>query len=251
MIQIRFPGLTMFGGAVHPLRGFIVKEGGLAGFEDLPDGDSGSSSRPQSHGSFDLPVFRRLRLVSISGWAFASSGFELSHLRDQLVGLGAAGGLVAFSLEDAAGTKSTEGRVISCKMPQHGRDHPVRWSPFSLSIECRDPRLYGEQHTFTGASIAAFHYGNFPASPVVEVAGPRSAPYTISGPGGRQFVVAQALTAGQTHRINFRTGQVFRNGALQSGAIGRADLWSVPPGSQTAMSISTGAMTVTVPDTYM
>lgn len=251
MIEISFPGLTMFGGSIDPLRGFVVKDGGLSGFEDLPDGDAESPVRPQAHGTFDLPIFRRARLVSISGYAFAGSGFDLAHMRDQLVGIGADGGQVEFALTDGGGTRAAVGRVLSCKMPQHGRDNAVRWAPFSLSIECRDPRLYGEEHSVTGPSVAVSHYGNFPASPVIAVAGPRSAPYTISGPAGRTVTVTQPLSSAQSHRIDFRAGRVYRNGVLQVGVLGRADVWMIPPGQQIQMSITSGAMTVTVTDTYM
>lgn len=251
MIQIRFPGLTMHGGMIHPLHGFIVKDAGLSGVEDLPDGDSTVLARMHAHGIFDLPVFRRARLVSISGWAFAPSAFELARMRDQLVGLGADGGLVEFAFEDDGGTRMLSGRVNSCKMPQHGRDHTVRWAPFSLSIECRDPRMYGEARSFSGSSVSVFQYGNFPAAAVVEVPGPVAAPYTISGPDGRKFTVTQSLASAQKHSIDFRTGRVSRGGAVQLGVVSRGEVWAIPPGKQVPMSITSGSMTVKVTDTYM
>lgn len=253
MLSIKFPHFEVLGAPYHQgvPTGLYVKRGGLAGFDDMPAGRREAMGRDMEHGEYDLPVFRGPRVPSIEGIAVASSDFDLARLRSLVTGCGATGGGIDVFTSHQGQDLKMRARVLEASFVDRGMRGRRLLADFSLHMVCADPRRYGESHTYFGSSVQAFHYGNFPASPVVEVAGPRSAPYTINGPGSRQFQVTQALTAGQTHRINFRTGQVLRNGAVQSGAIGRADLWTVPPGGQTGMSISSGSMTVVVPDTYM
>src|SRR5690606_26136953 len=90
---------------------------------------------------------------------------------------------------------------------------------FQIAFRAVDPRKYGEPGSFSGSSVQVFHRGNFPASPVVEVAGPITGPYIVSGPGGRSITVAQSLSAGQTHRIDVASGYLYRNNVRQIGQI--------------------------------
>ena len=253
MLAIKFPGFEVLGApyAQGVPNGFYVKKGGLKGFDDMPAGRRDAISREMQHGEFDLPVFRGPRVPSLEGIAVAASGFELAKFGSLITGCDADGSGIEVFKTHLGQTLRMRARVVEAAFSDRGSAGNRLLGDFSLHMVCADPRKYGENRSYAGGSVSAFHYGNFPASPVVEVVGPRTGPYTISGPGGRQFTVTQSLAAGQTHRINFRTGQVFRNGAVQSGAIGRSDLWTIPPGAQVAMSISSGSMTVTVSDTYM
>lgn len=253
MLSIRFPSFTVLGapydgGAPH---GFYVKRGGLQGLDGTPTGAREAISRPAAHGEFDLPVFRGPRVITIDGIAVARSEWDLQHLRSLITGCGATGDRVSVSVTHQGHLLSFSARVVEASFVDRGDRSRRAVADFMLNLVCADPRKYGKRADYSGNSVTVSHDGNFPASPVVTVAGPRTGPYTISGPDGRQVTVTQSLTAGQTHRIDFRTGRITRNGVAQLNALGRADLWTIPPGTQVPMAISSGLMTVTVTDTYM
>lgn len=250
MLEILVDGVMLRGRGGYGSYGFVVTDGGFSGWEGSPSGRRAGVVRPGAHGEYDLPVFKGSRLVTIKGQAIARSAFDLGQYRSQLIGLGADGDAVDVQVKQHGMTLRASARVLDCGFTDRGRDEQPT-GKFSLELVCADPRKYGEQRPFVGSSVQVHHYGNFPASPVVEVAGPRTAPYTVTGPGGRQFVVNQSLSAGQTHRIDFRSGRLYRNGSLQIGQTGRSDTWAVPAGQRVTMGISSGSMTVKLADTYM
>lgn len=228
---------------------FVVEPDGLTGWYDSVDVKGNTVARTASHGDFDLPVFRKGRVVTVSGAVIASSEYELLKAGHQLSGLLADGESATVTVQDPSGVTSA---VVKLSGAPKFAPHPSGLeASFQVSFKAVDPRKYGVQQSFAGSSVTAHHYGNFPASPVVEVVGPRSAPYTITGPGGRKVTVSQSLTASQTHRIDFASGGVFRNGSRQMGVLTHFQPWTVPPGRRVSMSISSGSMTVLVNDTYM
>lgn len=253
MLSIKFPHFEVTGAPYQQGApgGLFVKKGGFQGFDDMPSGRREAVARPTAHGEFDLPVFRGPRVPSIEGVAIAHSAFELAGLRSFVTGCAADGQSVLISIEHQTQNLSMHARVIEATFTDRGSRGRRVEADFSLHMVCADPRKYGDRNTIAGASVEAFQRGNFPAAPVVEVVGPRSGPYTITGPGGRKVTVSQSLTAGQTHRIDFATGGVTRNGSRQLGALTHFTPWSVPPGTIVPMSISAGSMTVVVADTYM
>lgn len=250
MIEISIAGVRFVGGLIGEPYGLFVKDRGFIGWESGTVGRREQAERPAAHGDFDLPMFRQARVVTISGHAIARSLFDLSRLRDQVTGLGSDGGLVRVHVSDEGDVRSADMRVVSADFVGTGRADWPR-GDFDIELVASDPRLFGKFRTVSGSSVQVVNYGNFPASPVVEVVGARSAPYTITGPGGRTVVVSQALTAGQTHRIDFASGGLYRNGARQIGGISVFKPWTIPANGQAAMSISAGSMDVTVADTYM
>ncbi|MHA3682780.1 hypothetical protein ACXR2W_00765 [Leucobacter sp. HY1908] len=253
-LRISFPGVQVLsrpldGGELH---GFFVAKGGWEGWDDGVVGVRDSVSRPGQHGVYDLPVLREARVVTLRGHAFARSEFDLGGFRDALMGVGADGGSVPMSVAHLGQTLRADVRVLSASFEDAGLNDGRSRAEFTLHLECADPRKYGERRTFSGGTVDVHHMGNFPASPVVTITGPRAAPYTITGPGNRVVQVNQALTSGQTHRIDFRTGRVFRNNALQVGVLGQAGFWAIPPGKTSVMELSQGgSMTVALDDTYM
>lgn len=252
MLAIDLPGLQILGGPYFGKRsGLFVTPGGLKGWDNLPSGRRDAVARPQAHGEFDLPVFRGPRLVTVEGVILASSGFDLGEQRGLLLGVGADGGPVQFTIEHQDQTLSATGRVMTASVTDKGKRLRNVHASFSIDLVCSDPRKYGQKHTVNGSTIGAFHFGNFPASPVLQVSGPQAAPYTINGPSGRKVTVTQALTSGQTHLINFATGTITRNGARQFGAISVYQPWTIPPGKTVNMSISEGSLLATTTDTYM
>lgn len=204
--------------------------------------------RANAHGKYDLPVFREARMLSASGLILAPSQFYLEQRMARLSSVLGDGRSGLLMIDAESGAWSCQVRVA--QDPSVSVVVPGRVARYQLFLVAADPRLYGAPRRFAGGAVDVFHYGNFPAFPVVEVTGGRL-PYTISGPGGRRFEVTQSLSAGSTHRIDFRTGRLYRDGVLQVGGIGRADVWTIPPGSPTQMSISAGSMTVTTEDTYI
>jgi len=220
----------------------------LSSFDESVGTKGERVSRPSAHGDFDLPVFRVPRMLNLSGAAYADSMWELEQMEQTFHGVlsdGSPGDLV-FRGPDG----SRHCRVRLSGEPKFTRVGE-RDADFQIAFRAPDPRKYGEERSFSGSSVQVHHYGNFPASPVVEVAGPRTGPYTVTGPGGRTVTVAQSLSAGQTHRIEFASGALFRNGSRQLGQVTHFRPWSIPAGQRVAMSISSGSMTVKVLDTFM
>lgn len=253
MLSILFPTFEVVGSNYRggDPAGLYVTKDGLKGYEDMPSGRRDAVARPSAHGEFDLPVLRGPRVISVTGVAVASSAFELAGLRSLVTGCGADGGVVPVVFNHQEESLSVSARIVQVTFTDRGYRGDGVVADFSIHMVCPDPRKYGERRLFSGSSVQVHHYGNFPASPVVEVVGPRAAPYTVSGPSGRSVVVSQALTSGQTHRIDFASGGLFRNGVRQIGGLTHYRPWTIDPGKQTTMSISSGSMTVQVADTYM
>lgn len=251
MLEIMLDGVLLRGNVPYGTRGvLIIAEGGFSGWEGSPSGRRASVARPAAHGDFDMPVFKGSRVVSISGHVIARSGFDLMGFRSQLVGIGSGGEPVRISVNQHDETTYAFGRVLDCSFVDSGRaDQPV--GAFTIEIVCSDPRKYGESHEFSGSSVQVHHFGNFPATPVVEVQGARTGPYTITGPGGRQVTISQSLTASQRHTIDFRSRTVRRNGVVQPAAFSKFEAWAIPKNIRVPMSISAGSMTVSVTDTFM
>lgn len=228
----------------------VLDRDGIKGVWEGVDVRREDTPRPLAHGSFDAPVFLASRVIPVSGHVSTRSGAELVHEMNRLTGLLAGGGTGRLSLEDDTGTTFLDVRLGAATQVTQLDDTTAR---FLVTFWAADPRRYGETHTFA-AGVPAVHYGNFPASPVIEVTGSMPSGYTVSA-GGKSFVVAQALTAGQTHRIDMETGWVYRDGALQTGAVGAAELWTVPPGQRLLHTLTpvsgSGLMTVTTIDTYI
>ena len=248
MFEVRVGGLVFESDPRSFDSAFVVEPEGLTGWYDGPGTRGASVDRPMAHGAFDLPVFRGVRVVTVSGNVIASSEFELVKLRDSLTGLLADGELGVLTVADSGGAQHVSVRLSGD--PKFSPHPSGLEGAFQVAFKAVDPRKYGEQHSFEGSTVQVHHYGNFTASPVIEVVGPRAA-YTVSGPDGRAVQVTQALAAGQSHRIDFLKGRVYRNGSLQFGVLSEANFWTLPPGKRTSMSISSGSMTVHVDDTYM
>ena len=108
-----------------------------------------------------------------------------------------------------------------------------------LTAWCPDPRKYGKTEHFP-AGAPASHEGNFTALPVLTVTGSAPAGYTVYGPAGRQFVVAQPLLPGQPHEIRMRDGLVRIGGAVIPGAALTPATWGIPAGIPVVHGISDG-----------
>lgn len=205
-----------------------------------------SQPRDLGHGSFVEPGYFDAKRIEWGGLILTDSWDEQDHAIAALGGMRGVSGLTRLVSQ---GARRMWADVTRASIPDPEILVPGRVASYKCEVEVPGVFLFGETNTFSGSSVQVCHYGNADAVPDVTVVGPRAA-YTISGPGGQLFSVSQALSAGQTHRIDFSQGWVYRNGALQQGAVARAETFTIPPGSSSLMLISSGSMTVKVLDTF-
>ncbi|RLP74347.1 hypothetical protein D9V32_13445 [Mycetocola tolaasinivorans] len=241
----QLPAVTFrFGGLVFgDDRGLVIAPNdGFKGWWDGGAFRSERSTRPLGHGSFDAPGFMEARVVSISGAILARDPEDFEQLRTELMSVLNDGELGRIIVEYEGKTLWADCRLVSARASQNSQDESS--GDFLIQIECPDPRKYGETRSFDGVT-PAFHRGNAPAWPQFTVRGSTPGGYTITGPGGRRFVVTAALTSSQVHTIDMSTGILRINGAIVYGGTGRADLWSIPGGARVSHQISAGGSLVT------
>jgi len=221
---------------------------GIDGWNDAVDMRREDIAIPQAPGSFDLPGLPAARVLTIAGRCVASSVEKLGWYRSQVTGLLTRGDSGRIVVEEFGLTTWAQCRLASRTKWQAWGGQP--YADFQLQLWCPDPRRYGEVRTFPGGA-AAYHYGNFPASPVLTVTGSAAGGYTINGPSGKTFTVTKALVSGHPHTIDMVTGRLTVDGAVQIGAVGRAQTWAIPPGATVAMTSTAGTLTAAVTDTYI
>lgn len=240
--------------------GLFVGRDGFQGWDGLPAGRREALARAVQHGEHDVPVYLPSRVVTIDGWIIAASEYELGHESMKLTGIGATGARMKVTVDHQGMTLWAWARRILAEADDKGIRHGnhIR-SSFQLQLLFADPRKYGEevtlpggrlvppQPTLTATTIPVFHYGNFPAFPVVEIPSAPSS-YTISA-GGKTFAVSGA-TSGGTHEVHLRNGRVYRNGVEMPG-VGKGDLWVVPAGSPGLTHTLSVAGRVKIPDTFV
>lgn len=247
-MEVSLGGL-LFEGTANSRAKYTIELDGLKGLFGGVGVRGESVERAFAHGDYSLPVFREARVLRLRGNVFSGGMFAQQQDLSALGGVLSAGGRETLTVQAEVGARW-------CVVQLAGEPDievlvPGRVARYQLMVRARDPRLFGEARTSVGSSVLVHNRGTFPASPSVIVEGPQSAPYVVAGPSGETFQVTQGLSSGQTHRIDFRAGRVYRNGVFQIGAVGRAELWTVPPGGSARMSISSGQMSVMVHDTYM
>lgn len=251
VLEVRLAGVH-FNGNSRASSGFVIEPGGLTGWAESPSGTDNGGQRTNAHGSYDVPMYRAARPLTLSGHVLADSPYDLEKMRDRITGLlsdGESGELVVQTVADVRRAKV---RVVTARAPELDK----QTASFIVQMIAADPRRYGDPNSFgPGTSLQVSHRGNTVAIPTIRVTGSMPSGYKITGPGGREYVVSQGLSSGQTHEIRFRTGWLYRNGALQRSAVSRMQTWAIPPGGRTSMGLvpvsGSGQMTVEVPDTFM
>lgn len=251
VLEVSLAGVR-FDGAFQARSGFVIAPDGFTGWSESPSATQNGGDRPNSHGSFDVPMYRRSRVIGLSGHVLADGPYELEDMRDTLTGLLSDGEREPLYVQTVAGVRWANVRVVTARAVELDK----RTASFTVQMVAADPRRYGDMNKFgpdTGFQV--FHHGNTPAIPIIRVTGSMPSGYKITGPGGREYVVSQALSSGQTHEIRMRTGWLYRNGALQRSAVSRMQTWAIPRGQAVSMSLvpvsGTGQMTVLLPDTWM
>lgn len=246
MLRVRVGALTFEG---YATKGLLISPDGFSGWDSGTDSKGQTFSREDSHGDYDLPVYRQSRIVSISGQALADSDAELVHLGSRLTGLGSSGDVVRLVVDHHGSTTWADARVVSQTQWDERGGHAV--ADYQIQFKCADPRKFAETRAFASGE-PAFHYGNFPATPQLTISGTSSSGYTVNGPNGKRVVVTRALVAGSPHTYDMDTGLLRVNGVLVYGGVSVADTWSIPGGTRVTHTLSgPGTLSVKVTDAYV
>lgn len=221
-------------------------------FEGLYDGVSPRgerAERPTGDGEFDSTMYLTARSGAITGLVQAKDPFDYERALRQLAS-------IPFRTPTVLTAQTREGAlwINARRSDAPNIQHLVygRTARFQVPWLAQDPRWYGAVRETSGASVTVFNRGNFDAFPVIEVTGSRPSGYTVTSQG-RSFVVTRALSSGDTHRIDMRTGWLYENGTLVSSGVGAARTFAIPPGPAVTVSIAggSGSMKVKVTDTYV
>ena len=240
---VEFKGLTD--------KGFLIGPEGFKGWDDSTPTKRQSVDRPWAHGAFGIRGFRDVRVVTLAGHCFADSEQQLNWYDSQLTGLLADGDIGRIVVEHSGVTTWAD-----CYLDDETQFDMIAagaLATFQIKFWCPNPRKFGDAHTFA-SGVPAFHYGNFPATPVHVVSGAMSG-YTIYGPAGKQYVVTAPVVAGHPHTIDMATGYLSIDGAVVAGAVSQADTWAIPAGAQVTHALvptsGSGTLATTVIDTYI
>jgi hypothetical protein len=207
-------------------------------------------ARPLAHGDYDVPVFREARIVSLEGICLTDSAERQDHSGRQLLSILGDGssGRVVFRMP--GGTMWGDARLADS--PEF---EPTLWgqhAAWMLQLRFANPRLFGEARTFSSGA-AAYHFGNFTASPVFTVTGSMGSGYSITG-AGRTFTTSKPLVSGTPHVVDMSTGYLTINGVVQTGVVSSGDTWGVPAGTTVVNTLTgsgTGVLSARVVDTFI
>ena len=230
---------------------YTIEREGLKGWFDGADSRRESIPRPAAHGDFNVPTYLGGRIISISGLILATSTAGYESAVSALSGLLADGSSDELSVTEDAGTLTATVRrhgapeVIPQVYGKRARYRVQFWSP--------DPRRYGATHNYgPSSSVSSIgHDGNFPAAPVLTIAGSSGGGYTVTGPGSRLITVTSALASGHPHTIDLATGALYKDGARVLGGVSVYQPWTVPAGSTVTASVSAGTVAIEVLDTFI
>lgn len=252
-LRVDVGGITFRGIHVGVTAGphFVIQE--MSGWDESPDMRRDAEDRPLQHGAFDAPGYLGARTISISGVILGESPTDLQQAVRRLNGLLADGDDAVMTVLDAV--EPLWARVRRASAPAvkvHGEDAAV--ADYQVQFWAPDPRRYGRVREFVGSSVVPFHQGTLPAIPEVLVTGTFPQGYTI-GYGPRVFIVTAPLAAGRTHRIDMRTGWVYRDSTQLVGAVAAAEVLRIPPGMPDEPVTLTGtngsgSLTLRVADTF-
>lgn len=227
----------------------------ITGWDDTPDMRREKVEYQAAHGSFDLPGYLDARLIVIEGHCRTNNPEQQQFWRNRLASLLGDGSSAKLTVEHQGLTLWTSVRLAAATtfdIVKYG-EHAM----YQVQLWAANPRKFGAQHEYvtTGPADYAWHYGNFPASPKLLVAGSASG-YTVFGPGGRQFRVTRPLVPSHDHTIDLATGLLTVDGAIDTDNTPIADTWTIPGGAKVAHSISfdgggSGLVAVRPLDTYI
>lgn len=238
-------GLPIYGDRFHGV-GFHFTD---FNWNDLPDIRSDDVPRPLADGDFDPLSFLESRDLDMPGFVVAKSHTLLVREMNRMRRLRRQ--IIRVTVEEPGLTTWADAELRRVEFVPHGFAPEAR---FRLGLHMPDPRKFGASEKVFASGETVYHRGNYDAVPDATVTGSMPAGYRINGPDGKHYDVAQALTSGHTHRIDFETGYLYLDGVLQSAsAVTRAETWVVPPGTGFPMTLvptsGTGTLATTVPYT--
>ncbi|MWV50058.1 hypothetical protein GRS96_12340 [Rathayibacter sp. VKM Ac-2803] len=243
--QITVDGFVLHTEDAHT--GFSIEQDKFLGWYDSVDFRRDETLFAAAHGGFDSPGWLGARTLTWGGLAEAPSAQELRRKARAFAALLADGGSGRVEVQrDGEVTHALATRQLSSFQMLPG-DELARWT---LQLRCADPRIYGQR--FVYENEPAFHYGSFPALPVIDVFGVLPAGTTINGPEGRQYEILRPIAAGEQASVDMRDGRLRINDQFVAGGVGRADTWAIPPGVQfqhTATNLA--VLKVTLTDTHL
>lgn len=249
LLRVRVGGVVLNGLAAN---GFVIAPDGFAGWDESTATKRDTAAMPQAHGSFAVRGFRDVRVLTVSGTCLADSEQQLRFFGNQLTGTGGDGNTVRVTVDHSGETTWADGYVDGeTKFTMFAAGQAAT---FSIQFWFANPRKFGNTLTFAGG-VGAYHYGNFPATPVHTVSGSASSGYTVNGPAGKAFVVTQPLVAGVPHTINMATGFLTVNGLIVVGGVAQGDTWAIPGGATVAQSLTvpsgSAVLSTAVTDTFI
>lgn len=248
MLTVRVGDVEFHG---HAGQGFLIGPGGFVGWEGAPANRRESSDRPGSHGSFAAGAWKGSRLLRLSGTALASSEAELAYMGDVLSGVG--GSTSRVTVTTAAGTRWADGSVEG--EIRFDRVGGALEAAYALSLWFPNPRKFGAVHesSSSSATVTAHHYGNFEATPQFTVAGTFPNGYALHALG--RVVQVAGVAGAVTDRVDFRTGMVTRNNALNPTLLQQGQFWTVAGGASVSWRLDplggSGTATCFLTDTFI
>lgn len=257
MLQVTIGGLTF---EDHPRdydQCYLIAPQGMTGWESGVQVRREEVARPNAHGTFDAPGFLAARVISVKGTILAPTPARLRHMVTRLTGVLGDGDTGRLLVEDDLGSTWADVRLAAAtQVATHGSASTE--ADFQIQFWAADPRRFGELREFTGTTgggaESVHHRGNARAVPILEITGTMPNGYQIASQG-RVYEVSQALTSGQTHRIDMGTGWLYRNGSLQVGAVPTLETFTIPPGRNVNVTMSdfggAGAWTMLLHDTFV
>lgn len=210
-----------------------------------------TDDRPNADGEYDLPTYKKARILSLSGTFHARSHAELHEAGIFLTG--ATRG--RFQVVGHGPTQWADAKVDGEIEFDPETDTLATWV---LVLKCPDPRKFGDVQSFTlpaNTPTVVFHRGNYEATPVITVSGSMPGGYTLTV-AGWNYAVSVPLVSGTPHVIDYNDGRLRINGSVVQNSIGNTNLATIPPGESVtcalyATSGGTGSAVMKLPDTYI
>lgn len=253
--EARCAGMTFTGRRFDHTPGIYVREvdglmgGGSTKYDSLPsgigigDGESDAANRREDP-----------RIISMTGFIYERTMLELGHTLRRLDALLAGRvGLTDFDWDEFGETFSTRVRRGQTQQPR--RRGATRFADYTMRFRAPSQPYFGEPRTAGPATtIHLKNKGTFEAVPVFTVTGNMPSGYKLVS-AGVEYVVAQALAPGQTHRIDMRTLIVQRNGVAQPGGSSSPRFIGVPEHSVATVTLvpvaGTGQVSAAWSDSYI